>query len=516
MADLYDWAADESGAVSTYPQVALADIVENYDIVSANDGYMVVSPRTIQLDEPNFGEIGSTQPPTYSGTSNYGSLLREEYNAKLRGQDGLLIYDKMRRSDAQVRMSLRLLKTPILAGRWYIEPASNSARDRRIAEYVWDNLTKWMSVSWPQLLTEILCFADFGFYTFETVYTMREGKVAWQKFAPRHPLDWYEWDLDSHGGPKGAWFYGPRNAEDNTYIPIEKMLIFTFDKEGGDLCGIPVLRSAYKHWYFKENLYKIDAIQKERHGIGIPIIKLPVGYTSADKQAADNLGRNMRTNEKAHITLPPLWEILMLKLEGNPMDCMVSIEHHDKQILNNVLYPFAEQGDKDSQQIFLKGTRFIAEVIRDTFNHYAIPPLVKYNWGENADPPELRVRRIGDTIDWRTISFAMRNFIGAGILTPDDRLESWVRDEMDMPQADPATARSVATPQKATTQPQAGAVGQGAGGSTPVEPSSGAPGAPQPPAPARVGAPRQATAPGSTQGRTAGSNGRVGRDGSGG
>ena len=141
--------------------------------------------------------------------------------------------------------------------------------------------------------------------------------------------------------------------------------------------GMSVLRSAYKHWYYKEQLYKIDAIQKERHGIGVPVVKLPVGFTSSDLATAHNLGRNLRTNERAHIVLPPLWEIMFAKLEGHVVDAIKSIEHHDKQIEKNVLGSFMDGGgSKDDDQImFMKATRFIADVVCDVINNYLIPDI---------------------------------------------------------------------------------------------------------------------------------------------
>ena len=58
----------------------------------------------------DFRELGNT------GQSLLTSFAREEYNSDLRGLNGLRVYDKMRRGDAQVRATLRLIKTPILAG----------------------------------------------------------------------------------------------------------------------------------------------------------------------------------------------------------------------------------------------------------------------------------------------------------------------------------------------------------------------------------------------------------------
>lgn len=464
------------------PTVSLQEVVDRYDLVHVSGEYMVVVDKqeSKQFAEPKTTELGST------GQTKYGSFFHEEYNPALQGQQGIKTYDQMRRSDAQIRRSLRVVKTPVLAAHWYMEPFSEGSRDRMIAQYVWDNLTKWMTQSWPQLLVESLLCLDFGWYAFEPVFEIVGGKARWRKFAPRHPADSQGWEYDSHGGPIGCWF--PGATDDNgiankKLISIDDLLVFTHEKEGGNMEGISALRSAYKHWYFKDNLYKIDGIQKERHGIGIPLIKLPVGFTVADRTAADDLGRNLRTNERAHVVLPPNWEIMMLKMEGQPVDCLPSIEHHDKMIMANVLADTI--GTDDDSQMFLKGTRFIADIVRDVFNKWAIPRLVDYNWRVKGYP-ELRARRIGDTIDWRTMSFAIRNLIGAKVLRPDDRLEEWLRDEMDLPKVDLATIRPVDAPQL---------------------PNSGLP---------RVALPRQSQAGNMQQAQTPGSNGRVGQDVSGG
>lgn len=427
--------------------MSMGELLSQYRVVDANDSmfnpYMLVTDPVQLADRPNLKEIGTSQP------SPYGDI-NLDYNYDLRGKKGLEIYEEMRKSDGQVRMSLRFLKTPVLAGRWYMEPYDNSKTAQDIADFVWDNLIEDMSESWPQFLLESLNMLDFGFYMFEKVYKRDNGKIKWKKFAPRHPRDWYEWEYDANGGVNAAWFYGPKGFKDSKRIPIEKMLVFTFDKENGDMCGTSVLRSAHKHWYFKNVLYKIDGIQKERHGIGIPIIKLPPGFTDDDRDIANELGRNLRTNERAHVTLPPMWDLFFVKLEGQPVDCMRSIEHHDRMIAHNVMLGDnagqSEGESENKEQLFLKNARFVSEIQRSVMNKFAIPELVKWNFA-GKKIPKLKVRRIGDTIDWRTMSFAVRNLVGAKILRPDDRLEAWFRDEMDLPLADPDSTRETETKQ---------------------------------------------------------------------
>src|SRR5258706_538376 len=156
-----------------------------------------------------------------------------------------------------------------------------------------------------------LLMCEYGYMPLEKVYGINsDGKIVLKKLAPRHPLDIMQWDYDITGGPNGI-IMDPTQANgfESTFIPIEKLVTFVLEQEAGDMRGISILRSAYKHYYYKDTLYKIDAIQKERHGIGVPIIKLPLGYTATDRALADDLGRNLRTNELAHITVPINWEV---------------------------------------------------------------------------------------------------------------------------------------------------------------------------------------------------------------
>jgi hypothetical protein len=453
----------------------LAEVMDRFDLVSiVNDEgaepFMVVTPKvfreTVDTDV-DLRELGTSSP------SPFTSFIRAEYNRDLQGIKGLQKYDQMRRSDGTVRGTLRLVKTPVLAARWFMEPATFGPektirlKDKKIADFVWQCFTEHMSISWSQVLQEALLMCEFGYYMYEKVWENRmvEGKMrtVLKKLGPRHPMDVKEWFYDANGGPKAVEMWPSANPLGNPIrIDIKKMLVFSFDKEAGNIEGMSLLRTPYKHWYYKETLYKIDAIQKERHGIGIPMITLPPGFSSDDKMLAENMGRNLRTNERAHVVLPPNWELIMLKLEGQPVDCLKSIEHHDKQIEKSILASFlTEGGSQDvASDMFLKATRFIADIVCQTFNDYLIKELVDYNFPGVKKYPHIRARRIGESADWRTLSFAIRNFVGAGIIQPDGPLETSIRDEMDLPPLDEATIRKTETPQ-APGESEAGKPGAG-------------------------------------------------------
>lgn len=409
--------------------------------------------------KPHTSELGST------GQSQYRSLILDDYNPDLIGPKAIETYNKMRRGDASCRISLRIIKAPLMAAEWYVEPASNSDEHKLHAKFVEYNLQS-MSRTWEQVLWEALLCLDFGYYVFEKVFEYRiwrpdydrareRAVVCWKKFGPRHPKATIRWEFDEHGGVTELIHNKKADGYAEQPISIDDLLIFTLDEEAGSPEGISLLRSAYKHWYYKENLYKVDAIQKERHGIGIPKGTLPPNFTTQDKQLMDQMLANLRTNEKSFVTLPSdQWGIEFLELKGQPVDTLKSAVHHDNMILKNVLAQFLNLGTEESgsravgqgqQEMFTKAIRYIADLISGVFNKWAIPQLVDYNFETDAYP-ELKVRRLGDEADWRAFSVAIRNMVETGVITPDPELEEWLRQTMDLPMAsDEAMARDVET-----------------------------------------------------------------------
>lgn len=405
-------------------------------------------PSSLKPQEPDYSELGS------AGNTVFGSWIQDDYNPKLFGLRGIQTYDRMRKSDGQVRATMRLVKSPLLSAQWYIEPYSQDQPDLDVAEAVEWALFEGTSRTWIQTLSESLLMLDYGYYVFEKVWkTVRwtpsraganvKTLVTWKKFAPRHPRTIAGWNFDANGGIDSIVHRVSNSAGTiDTVIPINKLLIFTHDEEANDPQGISILRSAYKHWYIKEGLYKVDAIQKERHAIGIPYARLPQGFTEKDKTLANEMTRNLRTNEQSRVTIPPMFEVGFLKPEGQLVDVLKSIDHHNHQISNNVLASFLDLGASNSgsravgdvqSDIFLKALRYLGDVVRGNFNLFAIPEFCNYNFTGIKGYPKLRVRRIGENVDNRALSVALANLSKSGYISPDTEMEAFLRDVYDLP-----------------------------------------------------------------------------------
>lgn len=397
-------------------------------------------------DNVSFNEFGSER-----------SEFFDDYNPDARPPMWFRTVDKMRRGDAQVRSTMRIVKAPMLSAQWYVEPATSDPQDELIAEFIRWALFKGQSRNWQSTLWSALLALDYGVSILEKVFYRTTWKsdapgakprnvVAWKKFAPRHPSTIEEFLLDDNGGVRAVEHTKISGdisfSVETVRIPTKKILRFTFDDEGSPW-GFSLLRSAYKHWYYKDNLYKVDAIQKERHGIGVPEIQLPPGFTEQDKKFARQLGKNLRSNESAYAVKPPGWEIGFIDLPTQPVAVMSSAEHHDLMLARNVLAQFLNLGTSEvgsrsmaapMQDLFLKAQRYIADMVSEVFNRYAIPELVNLNFNTTRYP-RIKVRRIGEANDQRAFASTVNSLVEAGMLTPDDETEKWVREMIEFPQS---------------------------------------------------------------------------------
>ncbi len=129
-------------------------------------------------------------------------------------------------------------------------------------------------------------------------------------------------------------------------IPGDKILRFTLKQEGDNYEGTSTLRSAYKHWYIKDTLYKLEAVKHERQSIGIPKITLPSTATPEDADEAENIVANLRATEKGYIILPNSdWHFEFANMGADTTsNVQESIAHHNREIAKNILAQFLELG----------------------------------------------------------------------------------------------------------------------------------------------------------------------------
>lgn len=388
----------------------------------------------------NFkGELGE------SGTQIFHGIITEDYNPDFQFPNSVRIYQEMRKSDATVNGVLLALKLPILSAEYTIEPFdAKDTRSVEQAEFVRKTLEN-IEGGFKQFQREALNHLDFGFYYFEKVYAVDEnGAFVLKKLAPRLPSAHYLWQTSKGPGVTQQLPATKDPTKGTTReIPAEKLVLFVNNKEGDNYEGTAILRSAYKHYFYKDLLYRLDGVKHER-GAGILTIELPEGSSDDDQARAEELGRNFKVNEQAFIIKPKGWGIEMLTsgIESQSGPLMQSVAHHDRKITMNILAQFLDLGagksgsfalSKDQTSFFTLALRAVARYFEDVVNEQIIKQLIDFNYGPQENYPKMRFQEIGE-VDYDEMSQVIERLLNVGVVKNDPKLKVWIHKTFGLPE----------------------------------------------------------------------------------
>lgn len=442
------------------------------DLWSQPTGRPYPPMERISPDKPLLKSLGATGTAIFSGI-----ITSEEYNSDFYWKDAIQIYEQMIRNDAQIFAMTQLLELPIRRATWSIEPASDDPRDKEIASFVESCLFhdmryttsegRSLTQKWDDILRHILMMLRYGFMAFEKVYRIEDGWVKWARWTPLLPRTIWRWWVGEDNELVGVqqWTF-----KDYTYqfvdIPADKLLLFVHRQEGNNYEGVSVLRSAYKHWYYKDNFYKIQSIDIERNGVSMPVTHLPENFTQEDINNAQSMMANIRANEQMGITLPPGWQLDFGNTHGSSRggpgtQIDSAITHHDMMIARNILGQFLNLGSNETGSYalaqeqtatFLAALQAECEYVEDVINDDAIPELVNYNYEGVATYPRLKASKVLAQ-DFDAIADALNkltNSPNGPLIHYDPELEDFLRNELGLPKA-PKSAVEATNPTAPST-----------------------------------------------------------------
>lgn len=403
--------------------------------------------NTLTIRKGSTKEIGQTGTLVFQGI-----ISGEEYNRALLGKQGLMQYDIMRRSDSTVHSALQVVKLPILATTWDVEPAADiegnvSDQDKEIASFVKRELME-RKINWHSFMREALNMLDFGFSVFEKVYELTEyngqPRIGLAKLASRKQTTIYSWKIsDNQPGITQQL----RTTGGVVEIPRDKLIVFTNEQEGDNYEGISLLRYAYKDWDIMDKMTLINAIALEKMAVGVPIVQPKDGETpsEADLLEAENVLSNMRANQQGYMRLPSTLEVNMLDLKANSTkDVIPSLGYHKRQIFNSILAGFMDLGGSsgsgakslsgDLTSLFMKSEEAIANVLQAAIYQDIIQQLCDFNYSTMPNGyPKLKFGTIADD-DTTSLSQSVNLLATGGMLTYDPELEDHLRGIFRFPE----------------------------------------------------------------------------------
>lgn len=422
-----------------------------------------------------------TQTPTrevgYASETVNGQFWQPaEETAELRWPLSVQVYDRMRRQDAQVTSVLRAVMLPVRRTQWRIDPAG--ARPEVVEHIAQDlglpvkggeaQVSRVRSkgrFSWEQHLQMALLHIQYGHMFFEQVYTVGDdGLYHLRKLGPRLPRTISDIQVARDGGLVAIEQYGFDQSSGLVRIPVQRLVAYVNEREGGDWTGNSLLRPAYKHWLLKDRLLRVQTQTIERNGMGVPLYEAGPGDDQTQMDKGAKIAQSYKAGSASGAAVPHQAKLRLLGVEGNLPDANPAIRYHDEQIGRAVLAHFLNLGTQTGSwalgstfaNFFTLSLQTLGEQIADTANQHIVEDLVDANWGANEPAPRLVFDEIGSQKD--AVASALKLLVDAGILIADESLEEAVRQDYGLPAPDPDTARPApSAPAAPDTPPEASA-----------------------------------------------------------
>lgn len=411
----------------------------------------------------NYSEIGA------SGLKQAGGYIYEEFLDELKGARGARFYREMSENSPIVGALLLGYRQVASHLPWEIqEPEEATAKDIAATDFIKDAFDN-MHQSWESILHQALSELTFGWSLHEVVYKKRDdGKIGWKRFPIRSQETLMNWVIGDHGSIDAMVQLDPVTGQ-RFEIPLSKALLFRTTDMKNNPEGQSMLRPAFVPYQYVRRIQEYEAIGVERDLAGLPVAWVPNEWlTSEDPQTKQALQqmvqmvKDVRRNEREGLILPMVYEPeltgaisrnkaldfqLLASSGGRQFDTDKIITRYNQQIAMSLLGDFVTLGHDGMGSYALGAVKMdlwvmvvdsICKGIAEVFNKHAIETLLKLNGIDYDNPPLLTYGQV-ENVDLAALGSFVQMLSGAGMITPDEGTEAWLREQAGMPPLDPDT-----------------------------------------------------------------------------
>lgn len=413
------------------------------------------SPR----DAPT-SEIGYT----HAGVAGWYQLQQDEA-PELAWPLSIDVFDRMRRQDAQCLSVLRAVTLPVRRTTWRLDPAG--AREEVVRLVAADlglpikgetdptpPLRTRNRFSWADHLRQALLMLPYGHMFFEQRYDLLPTgpggslQARLHKLAPRMPRTIADIKVAPDGGlvsitqhPAGGSVGRVTSDGRPKPIPVNRLVAYVNDREGGNWFGTSLLRPAYKDWLIKDRVLRTWAQSIDRNGMGVPL------YTGAenpkdpdaDLDRGAKLAQSWRSGNAAGASVPYGADLKLVGVDGRLVDPEKAVRYLDEQIARAVLAHFLNLGTQTGSwalgstfaDFFTLSLSTVAEAVQDVANAHVVEDMVDLNFGTEEPAPRIVFDEIG--AKETPTAQVLKLLVDAGIVFPDRVLEEAVRQAHGLP-----------------------------------------------------------------------------------
>ena len=468
------------------------------EIEKAVDAYAI--PSRLKLGE--YGSIGLKQ---------INGHILEESRKELRFPESLKTFRKMS-NDATISSALSLFEMMIERLNWDVDIGASpspemEAKGKFLKECIAD-----MEHSWGDFIREVTSTMTYGFSVHEKVYRRRlhtagskfnDNKIGIRKIPIRAQDTLSEWIFSEDGrdllGVKqdlsmienGLRYMNLGKKE--VSIPRNKFLLFRTGVKRDNPEGKSPLVACYYSWKYRTLLEEQESVGVARELTGLPLLKIPPRYMSADASPAEQeiysyykqVIRNIQNNEQGGLIIPqafdpesrqPLFEFSLMSVEGSKMyDTDALVKRWDNKILMSLLADILRMGQdsvgsyalaSEKSSIMNLAIESRLREIQDVLNNDLVKQLFALNgYAPDEELPKLQYTDF-DTVSLDEFSKAVQRMFSVGAVEFDRPVANKVRKALGVdqkPETEPVDKESLSN---ATSRSGDGMVSPGEGTST--------------------------------------------------
>ena len=348
------------------------------------------------------------------------------------------LYQEMEDKDGHLYSVLQTRKNGVLSRERKVVAASDSPRDREVAEFVARALEA--IPQFDQALRDILDAMGKGFSVTEILWSAEGGRIGVAALKSRSQgrfvfdlegrlrlLD----DSDAALVSLGAAPIGnsrERQIDNLSYLlPPEKFLVFTFDGRHSNPLGNGLCQKAYWYYWFKKNNLKFWAIFNEKFGSPTVVGKYRAGATDDERDRLLEVIDGLQNDTGIVVPETMVIELLEARRSGNINTYRDLADWCNDEMSKIVLGGTLTSGEGRRSGSYALGR--IHEAVRNEYvaadaralmeviNTQLVARLVEYNFGRSLTAPRWTID-IADDEDLEREARLDGQLIGLGVPLP--------------------------------------------------------------------------------------------------
>jgi hypothetical protein len=290
-----------------------------------------------------------------SGISLSLGDITEEYVTELKTlRSRIAIYDRMA-NDPNIAGQLRAIWMTIVSGvRWKMVGGREELRVKCAANFLRQGPRKyWCARSWNETLYNSLSMLPYGFSLFGKTWTPADdGTMVLSDLTWLHPrsVDEDGWDMDDADnllGVRRSYQTGTGKSYVREYNGADDLFLMTWGRRGANWEGVSYIRSMYRPWKLGEMAEKIDIIDLQNRGVGIPVAYLSGQGGQKERDTLVDILKSLRggSKERAYIVLQADEKVEFLTSTGTARSAQDTLAHHRASLVKAGGQEYFEQGN---------------------------------------------------------------------------------------------------------------------------------------------------------------------------